>query len=323
MTFPSRRALVVGAILLLSSALAGAQPKDKPIRMIVGFPPGQATELIARVLAERLAKELDQPVVVENKPGQGGSIALGAVAASPPDGSVITVSALAAYTINPYLYKSVPYDVQKDLAPVALVADIPVLLVASPSAPFKTFPEFIAYTRAHPGDVKHSSSGNGTVSHLGMQDLKKRAGLDMPHVPYQGSGRAMTDLVAGHVQIGLDSIAATKQLIDGKRLNVLAAATRTRLPGFPDVPTISELGFKGFEVAAWTAVSVPAGTPNDLRERLSSAITRIVKSPEFAAKLEPLGATPHPGTMDEFATFLRAETERWKSTVFASGAKVE
>jgi tripartite-type tricarboxylate transporter receptor subunit TctC len=320
--FPFAAAL--GAlILLLSPAMAAAQPKDKPIRMIVGFPPGQATELIARVLADSLGRELQQPVIVENKPGQGGSIALGMLASSPADGSVITVSALAAYAINPHLYKSVPYDVQKDLAPVALVADIPVVLVASPETGFKNFGEFVAFAKAHPGQLKHSSSGNGTVSHLGMQDLKQRVGLDMPHVPYQGSSRAMADLAGGHVQVGLDSVAATKALIDSKRLIALAAASRTRLAAFPDLPTLSELGYPGFEVVAWTAVSVPSATPGDVRERLSTVITRIVKSPEFAARLEPLGATPRPGTMDEFLVFLRAESERWKAAVVASGAKVE
>lgn len=321
-----KRALLAAAAcaaLAVFSTPSTAQPRDKPIRMIVGFPPGQATELIARVLADMLGKELGQTVVVDNKPGQGGSIALGALATAPADGSVITVSALASYAINPALYKSVPYDTLKDFAPIGLVADIPTVLVTGADSGISSFADLLAKAKAAPGQLKHSSSGNGTVSHLGMQELKRRAGVDIAHVPYQGSARAMTDLVAGHVQAGLDSVAATRQLADGKRLNVLAAASRTRLAAFPNVPTLSELGFPGFEVSAWTAVAVPAATPADVRQRLSAAVRKVVSSQEFAARLEPLGAIARPSTSEEFGAFLRTEITRWKDAVMSSGAKVE
>lgn len=302
---------------------AAAQADSRAIRMIVGFPPGQATELVARTLAAHLSTELGRPVIVENRPGQGGSIALGALAKSPADGSVITLSALASYVINPHLYKSVPYDVMKDIEPVALVAEIPVVLVINPSLKVNSFAELVKYVKANPGKVMHSSSGNGTVSHLGMQDLKQRAGLNMQHVPYQGSAGAMLDLVNNNVQVGFDSVAATRGFIDSKRLKVLASATLKRLPMFPDTPTIAELGFPGFEVAAWTGVSVPAGTPREVRERLNAAIVKIVKSPEFVAQIEALGTTPRTGSIEEFAAFLRAEYERWGKLVSASNAKVE
>lgn len=312
------------ALLLASSlAAATAQPQNRPIRMLVGFPPGQATDSIARVLARRLSTELGQPVVVDNKPGQGGSLALAELARSPSDGSVITLSALASYAINPHLYKSVPYDSLRDLAPVALVGEIPVVLVTSTLLEARTFEEFLAYVRANPGKLSHSSSGNGTVSHLGMQELKRRAELDILHVPYQGSARAMSDLVANQVQVGLDSVAATKALIDAKRLNILAVASPRRLSMFPDVPTIAELGFPGFAVSAWTGVSLPAAAPMEVRKRLNQAIVRIVDSPEFAAELQQLGATTRSSSIEEFEAFLRSEYERWGAAVKASGAVVQ
>lgn len=300
-----------------------AQPAGQPIRMLVGFPAGQATDLIARALARHLSTALGQPVIVDNRPGQGGSLAMGALVSSPNDGSVITVSALAAYAINPHLYQSVPYDPLRDLAPVALVADIPTLLVVNSAFEPRTFPDFLAYVRARPGKVAHSSSGNGTVSHLGMQELKQRAHLDMLHVPYQGSPKAMSDLAGGATQVGLDSVAATKAMIEAGRIRVLAAASARRLPMFPDVPTIAELGFPGFEVNAWTGVSLPAGAAPELRDRLSRMITKIVRSPEFAEELKPLGATPRPGDMKQFDELLRAEHARWGAAVRATQAKVD
>jgi len=320
-----KRTLLVMALAAAAAMPPGvrAQSHDKSIRMIVGFPPGQATELIARILAEGLGKELGQTIVVENKPGQGGSLALGALAKAPADGSVITVSALASYAINPFLYKSVPYDTLKDFAPIGLVADIPTVLVTGAESGIASFPDLIRQAKAQPGALRHSSSGNGTVSHLGMQELKRRAGLDIVHVPYQGSARAMTDLVAGRVQVGLDSVAATRQLVEGKRLVVLAAASRKRLSAFPDAPTLEELGFPGLEVSAWTGVSVPAATPAAVRDRLAAAVHKVVSSADFAAKMEPMGAIPHPATAQEFAAFLRGEMKRWQALVASSGAQVE
>lgn len=320
-----KRALLKTAAAVACLGLSGqpfAQP-DKPVRIIVGFPPGQATEVIARILAEHLERELKQPVIVENKPGQGGSLALGALASAVADGSVITVSALAAFAINPSLYASVPYDSLKDFAPIGLVADIPTVLVTGVNSGYPTFAALLAAARSRPGALKHSSSGNGTVSHLGMQELKKRAGIDMIHVPYQGSSRAMADVVAGHVDVGLDSVAATRSLVEGKRLVVLAAASGSRLEAFPDVPTLSELGFPGLEVTAWTAVAAPAAIPREARQRLSQAVARIVASPEFSARLAPLGAVARPGSADEFSALLRSELVRWKAAVSSSGAKVE
>lgn len=315
----------LAAVLLLAAGVlalpAAGQPKAT--KMIVGFPPGQATELVARILAEGLARELGHPVVVVNMPGQGGSIAMNALINSPNDGSVITVSALAAYAINPHLYQSVRYNTLHDIVPVALVADIPVVLVVNPQLRVASFRELLAFARLNPGMLSHSSSGNGTVSHLGMVELKRRIGVDMLHVPYPGSARAMTDLVAGQVQVGFDSVAATKSLIEADKLRPLGVASPKRLPSLPEVPTLAELGVAGFEVSAWTAVSVPAGTPSAIRDRLAAAVTKIVASPQFAERIAPLGMHPRHGGPAEFEALLRAEYPRWERIVRESGAKVD
>lgn len=313
--------LIAAALAAACTALAPAAAE--PIKMIVGFPPGQATELAARLLADGLSKELGDPVVVVNQPGQGGSIALQALINSPPDGSVITVSALASYAINPHLYSSVKYDSLKDLAPIALVADIPVVLVVNPSVKADSVKELVALAKADPGGIMHSSSGNGTVSHLGMVDLKKRLGIEMTHIPYAGSNRAMNDLVGGRVHAGLDSVAAVRKFVEAGKLRALAAATLERLPSMPDVPTLHELGIRDFEVIAWTGVSVPAATPKPIRERLSKAVVKVVSSKEFADRLAPLGMTPRVGGIEAFEKLLRSEYERWAKVVKESGAKVD
>ena len=309
------------AAACLAAGVAAAQ--GKPIKLLLGFPPGQASDVAARVLAEALGPELGSPVVVVNMPGQGGSVAMNALIASPPDGSVITLSALAAYAINPHLYSSVKYDPRKDVSPIGLVADIPVVLVVNPEVKAKTFAELVAFAKANPGKLTHSSSGNGTVSHLGMVELKRRMGIDMVHAPYNGSARAMTDLVGGQVQVGFDSVAATKALIESGKLRALAVATLQRLPSLPDVPTLAELGVQGFEVSAWVAVATPPGTPAAINEKLSAAVVKVVASPQFAEKLAPVGMTPRKGGAADFDALLRSEYTRWERVVKESGAKVD
>ncbi len=203
------RAAAIAALFLAVAMPAGAQPQ-KTLRVLVGFPAGQTTDIVARVVAERLSQSLGYPVIVENRPGQGGSLALGLVAKSPADGSVMTISALAAYVANPHLYKNVAYDTLKDFDPVALILDIPLVLVTHPSLPATNVAELIAHAKANAGKLSHSSSGNGTISHLAMEDFKRRAGLSIVHVPYQGSPKAMLDLMAGNVQLAMDALAVTQ-----------------------------------------------------------------------------------------------------------------
>lgn len=311
-------------LLLLVGFACGAQAQvGKASRIVVGFPPGQATDLIARLLAERLAPALGETVIVENRPGQGGSGALAQLAKSPPDGTQMVLAPLASMVVNPHLYKNVGYDSLKDFEHVALVADLPLLMVAHPSVPFRTLPEMVAYAKANPDKLTHPSSGNGTLSHLGFEDLKRRAGIAILHVPYQGSPRAMADLMGGAVQVAMDTITVTYPHVKSGRMKLIASAYGTRLPEFADVPTIAEQGFPGFSLSAWLGIVVPAGTPKARVERLSGEFVKIVKSPEVGEKYQGLGALARTMPAEEFRAHVAAENTRWAAVVKSSGAKVD
>lgn len=262
-------------VLIFGAALAGApahaQVPSKVTRIFVGFPPGQATDLVARLVAERLGPALGETVIVENKPGQAGVVALGHLAKSAPDGATMMLSAMAALVNAPHLYKSMPCNTLKDFEPVALVGDLPMLLVVHPSLPVKSLPELITYAKGHPDKLSHSSSGNGTVSHLAMEDLKRRAGITILHVPYQGSARAMSDLLSGAVSIALDTIAVTQPHIQAGKMRLIAVGSAKRVPAFPDAATVAEQGFPGFNASPWLGILYPAGTP---RERVASTTRR-------------------------------------------------
>ena len=304
------------------ASLAQAQ-SGKVTRIFVGFPPGQATDLVARMLAERLAPALGETVIVENRPGQGGSLVLTQLAKMSPDGASMVLAPLASMVVNPHLYKNVGYDTLKDFEHIALVADLPLLLVANASLPVKTLSELIAYAKANPDKLAHSSSGIGTLSHLGMEDLKRRAGITILHAPYQGSPRAMADLAGGVVQVALDTVTVTRPLVESGALRLLASAYGTRLPDFAETPTIAEQGFSGFSLSAWLGVVVPAGTPKARAERLSAELVKIVQTPEIAQKYAAVGTLPRNMGADEFRAFVQAEHVRWGAIVKASGVKVD
>jgi tripartite-type tricarboxylate transporter receptor subunit TctC len=309
----------------LSACLAfGAHAQGtKVTRILVGFPPGQATDTIARLIADKLGLALGESVVVENRPGQGGSVALAALAKSAPDGSVMMLSALASLASNPHLYKNVGYDTLKDFDPIALVADLPMLLVVNPQLPVTTVPELVAYGRANPDKLIHPSSGNGTMSHLAMEELKRRAGIHILHVPYQGSARAMTDLIAGQVNVAMDTVAVTRPFIASGQLRLLATTYGKRMAMFPETPTVAESGFPGFAVSAWLGMLYPAGTPKERVERTAAALAKIVQTPAMEQKLATLGALPRNAGPAEFRIFLASEYARWGAIVKASGAKVD
>jgi tripartite-type tricarboxylate transporter receptor subunit TctC len=305
------------ALFCCFASLAQAQG-GKITRIFVGFPAGQATDLVARLLAERLARALGETVIVENRPGQGGSVVLAQLAKMQPDGANMVLAPLASMVVNPHLYKSVGYDPLNDFEHIALVADL-----ANPSLPAKTLPELIAYAKANADKLAHSSSGIGTLSHLGMEDLKRRAGISILHVPYQGSPRAMADLAGGVVQVALDTITVTRPLVESGALRLLASAYGTHLPDFADTPTIAEQGFPGFSLSAWLGVVAPAGTPQARSARLSLELTKIVQTPEIKQKYAALGALPHNMGVDDFHAFVQAEFVRWGAIVQASGAKMD
>lgn len=319
----SIRVLIFTLAALASSAVWAQAPSSKVLRIVVGFPPGQAVDIVARLLAKKISPALGQNVIVENRPGQGGSLALAAMAKSPADGTAVTLSALASLVTNPHLYKNVQYDTLKDFEPIGLVADIPLVFVANTAIPGKSFDDIVAYARANPSKLFHPSSGNGTVSHLAMEDFKRRAGLKIGHVPYQGSVKAMTDLVAGNVHVAMDTVAVTRAYIQSGRLNLLAVGSAKRLPVFPDTPTIGELGYSGFEANAWIGLLAPAGSPADWVAHLNDEVVKVVRSAEFEQRLVAFGQQPRPSSPMEFKRFLKAEFERWGELVRASGAKVD
>ncbi|MBN8989012.1 MAG: tripartite tricarboxylate transporter substrate binding protein [Rhizobiales bacterium] len=314
--------IIVAALAMVVAMLPTAQAAEVS-RIVVGFPAGQATDIVARLIAERIGPLLGETLIVENRPGQGGSIALAALAKSQPDGRTMVLAPLASLVANPHLYKSVGYDSLKDFAPVALIADLPMLLVVNPSMPVKTVPDLIAYAKANPDKINYSSSGNGTLSHLGMEDFKRRAGIAMLHVPYRGSPPAMTDLMAGVVNAGMDTVTVTQPFIQSGGLRLIASAYSKRVPEFPDTPTMAEQGFPGFGLAAWLGFVVPAGTPPERVAALSEAIVKVVQSDEIGQKFTTLGVMQRTAGPEGFGEFIKSEYSRWGEIVKATGAKVD
>jgi len=313
--------LIVTAVALVLG-LASAKAADIS-RIVVGFPAGQATDIVARLIAERIGPILGETFIVENRPGQGGSIALAQLAKTQADGRTLVLAPLASLVANPHLYKSVGYDTLKDFAPVTLVCDLPILFVVNPSLPVNNVAEFIAYAKANPDKINYSSSGNGTLSHLGMEDFKRRAGISLMHVPYRGSPPAMTDLVAGVVSAGMDTVTVTQPFVQAGSLRAIASAYSQRIPTLPDVPTLAEQGFPGFGIAAWIGFVAPAGTPKERIDALNAAVSKVVQTEEIADKLATLGVIQHLMGSAEFAEFIASENARWSAVVKATGAKVD
>ena len=314
--------LLLAAVAALVLGLTGARGAEIT-RILVGFPPGQATDMVARLVAARLAPMLGETVIVENRPGQGGSIALASLSQAPADGHAMVLAPLASLVVNPHIYKSTGYDTLKDFAPVALVADLPLVLVVNPSLPIKTVPELIAYARANPDKLTHPSSGNGTLSHLGIEVFKQHAGITILHVPYRGSVPAMTDLIGGVVNVAMDTVAVTEPFIRNGQMRLIASAYGKRVAAFPDTPTVAEQGFPEVDLSAWLGIVVAAATPKDRVDRLGAAINAITQSPDIVEKFTSLGAIPRALGPAEFGAYLASEDSRWSKVVKASGVKIE
>jgi len=310
------------AVIALVLTLGGARGAEVT-RILVGFPPGQATDLVARLLADRLTPLLGEAVIVENRPGQGGSIALASLSQSPADGRTMVLAPLASLVVNPHMYRTVGYDTFKDLVPVAQVADLPLLLVVNPSLPVKSVSELIAYAKANPDKLSNPSSGNGTLSHLGMEVFKQRAGISILHVPYKGSPPAMNDLMAGVVNVAMDTVAVTEPFIRAGKMRLLASAYGKRVPSFPDTPTLAEMGFPEINLSAWLGIVVAAGTPKERIDQLGADINKVMRTPEIAEKFATIGAIPRDLGPKEFSTFLAIEDKRWAAIVKSSGLKIE
>ena len=294
----------------------------KPIRYIVPFPPAGATDILARLLAEKLSPALKQPVVVENRPGAAGAVGTEFVAKSPADGYTILM-ATVAQSISETLYTKQPFSFARDLAPVALVARVPNVMVVHPSLPVKTVKEFIALAKSRPGQINYASSGSGTSIHMSAELFKMLTGVNILHVPYKGSGPALIGLLSGETSVMFDNLPPSMPYIRGGRLRAIAITTATRYGGLPDLPTIAEAGVPGYEASSWFGVVVPAGTPREIITRLNAEVNRALNLPDMRERFAEQGATPAPGTPEDFGAWIRSEIAKWAKVVKASGAKAE
>ena len=303
-------ALLAGAMPLAAQSVAQPFP-DRPIRIIVPFPAGGAVDLVARLVSQRMSEDNGWSFVIENKAGAGGIIATDATAKAAADGYTLLLTT-PSHTINAALKAKLPYDSERDLVPVSVVADIPELLVAHPGAPFKDFAELVTYGKANPGKLNYSSAGNGTLPHVTMELLLRLAGIQVVHVPYRGAAPALTDLVAGVVQLKYDTIATSSPLIAAGQLRAIALASEKRSSLLPAVPTVAELGFAGYEGVLWNGLMAPAGVPKAIIARLVTAIVGAVRNPALAERLIRDGIEPVGGTPEAFAARIAKETAQWR-----------
>jgi len=319
-------AAVAGAAAIAGTAPAAAQAQaypTKPIRLVVPFPPGGATDILARDVAQKLGEAWGQSAVVDNRPGAGGNIGSELVARAAPDGYTLEMGTVGTHAINASLYAKMPYDHVKDFAPVILVAGVPNVLVVNPALPVNSVQELIAYAKANPGKLNFASSGNGTSIHLSGELFKVMADVQMTHVPYKGSAPALQDLLGGQVQLMFDNLPPSLPQIKAGKLRALGVTAATRSPALPDVPTIAESGLPGFESSSWFGVLAPAGTPPAVIAKLNAEIATWLASPDAKQKLLAIGANAAGGTPDDFAKHIAAETAKWAKVVKESGAKID
>lgn len=325
-----RRLLWLGASLILllaclfgqhTAQAQGAYP-NRPIRMVVPFPPAGAADLGARVVAEALTGSLKQSVVVDNRPGANGNIGADNTAKSAPDGYTVLFAPMSTLTINPHIYAKMPYSVERDLAPVAKIFDTALVIEANPSLGFKTLNDFIAYAKKNPGKLSYASGGNGSSTHLAGELFKNATGTDLVHIPYKGNGPALADVLGGSVNVMFDQVVSSAQHIGSGKLTALAVTSPMRQPLLPNVPTARELGYPQLEMSAWQAIMVPAGTPAPIVDKLAKAVADALADPAVKTRLEGLGATVSVNVGPAgLATVLQEESKRWGQVVAAGKIK--
>src|ERR1700689_5199525 len=325
MTLRRRRLLCLAGFAAAASALpriAVAQSyPSRPVRWVVPFPAGGSTDLVASLMAEWLTARLGQPFVIENKPGGGTNIAAQAAVSAPPDGYTL-LFILTTNVLNPSLYKSLPFDFQRDIAPVAGLAELPLVIDLNPQVPAKTVAEFIAYAKANPGKINFASFGARTISHLAIELFKISAGVDVVHVPYQGGAPMLTDLLSGRIQAGIDALPNSLPHIKSGGVRALAVLSAKRTPALPDVPTMGET-IAGFEVTPWTALGVPSGTPNAIVERLNREINAGLADPGIRARMAEVGGVPLVYSPAELRALIARDAAKWARVVEEAGIKPE
>lgn len=327
----ARGATLAGAVLACAAAPAaaadaqsGAWP-DKPLKFIVPYPPGGPLDVMARMLGEQVREPLGQPVIIENRPGAGGNIGVGAVARSAPDGYTLVMGAVATFAINPWLFDNLPYDPVKDFTPITLVASVPNVLVVNPkfaqANQIASLQDLIAYAKANPGKLSYASGGNGSAGHLAGELLKARSGIDAVHIPYAGAAPAQAALLGEQVHFMFDNLASAAPQITSQALTALAVTTTERAPSLPDVPTVADT-IAGYDLGTWFGIFVPAGTPEPVVQRLSEVYTEALKAPQTRERLAQMGSDAQPNTPQSFAEMVEAELAKYKEVVELSGARM-
>ena len=311
---------------LVAGSVAQAQAETKwpeqQVRILVGFSAGGTTDVLARIIAKELSDSFGQTVMVDNKPGAGSNIATEQTARAKPDGYTLMMMAITT-TINQTLYKNIRFDVEKDFVPVALVAKVPNILVANKDQPYNSVKELVDYAKANPEGVVYSSSGSGTSMHLSGELFKQQADVQMLHIPYKGSGPAMTGLLGGEVHVMFDNMPSSAPHIKAGNLKPLAVTTAERSPTFPDVPTLKESGYPDYSVTSWFGIVAPAGTPPEVVAKLHDEIEKILEKPEVAEQLDGLGAVSEKMTSEQFGDFIKAETASWGAVINKGGISVD
>ncbi len=317
------RAAVLAAGLLWGAACAAQTFPDRPIRLIVPFPPGGGTDIIARELGVAMNKTSGWSLVAENRPGAGGNLGVETAARSAPDGYTLVLGQTSNLAINPTLYTKLSYDPSKDLAPVALVATAPLVLVVATNSPYRTLADVVQEAKAHPGALNFASPGNGTVAHLTAELLQQSAGIQLQHIPYKGANQALNDLFGGQVQLFMSSIPTALGQIRTGKLRALAVTSGKRVAELPDVPTVSEAGYSGFDATTWFGLLAPAGTPEPVIQALNAAANKAMASADYQEKIRAEGGEVLGGTPQALADRLGHDRELWAGIVKKSGAKID
>jgi tripartite-type tricarboxylate transporter receptor subunit TctC len=314
--------LALAALAATSSPVAAQEAwPSKPITYVVPFAPGGNTDTLARIIGQKLSTSLGQPVVVENKPGAGGNIGSEFVAKAKPDGYTILGGTISSHAINPSVYPKMPYDAVASFEPVILIGSGPLVLATGVATPYKTVQDVIAAAKAKPGSLSFASAGNGTSPHLAGELFKIATSTDLTHVPYKGSGPALTDVIAGNVPLIFDTVLVTGGQIKAGKLRPIAVAAPKRIASLPNVPTFAELGVPGFEVSSWQAVFAPAGTPKPIVQRLNAEIAKAINMPDVQARLADLGIDPAAGPPEQLGDYQKSEIAKWAKVVKAANIK--
>ena len=314
-------------VALAGLVLAGNVPAQsypaRPVRVIVPYPPGQATDVIARLVSQKVGDSLGKTFPVENRAGAGGIIGVEAVARAVPDGYTLLVTASGPMAINPSLYANLSYDPIKDFDPISMLGLIPLVIVANENLPVKSIRDLVALAKARPGEITYASSGPGTAQHLAMELFKAKTGTNLLHIPYKGSGPAVSDLIGGQVALMFDTVASALPQIKGKKLRPLAVSMSKRSGVLADVPTMSEAGVKGFEAFGWSAMLAPAGTPKDILQKLSAESLKVLNQPDIKERIVTLGFESSPLNPEELTNFMKAEIAKWGQAVKLSNIRLE